>query len=121
MPRPSHVRTAVQALLGERHAWTVDEAHAELTARGVTADRASVHRAFVHLCDAGTVARFEVGDGRARFERAGHHHEHIVCSGCGVVAAVPGCLVDESAVAARTGFAVTGHRLTLEGRCGECV
>lgn len=120
MPRPSHVRDAVQHLLGERHAWTVDDAHAELGARGVPADRASVHRAFAHLCDAGAAERFEIGDGRARYERAGHHHEHIVCDDCGVVAAVPGCLVDEDAVARRTGFAVTGHRLTLRGRCEEC-
>lgn len=120
MPRPSHVRDAVAALLDERHSWTVDEAHAALGDRGVAADRASVHRALVHLHDSGAAERFEIGDGRARFERSGHHHEHIVCSECGVVAAVPGCLVDEGAVARRTGFAVSGHRLTLTGRCGQC-
>lgn len=120
MPRPSHVRDAVAALLDERHAWTVDEAHTALSERGVAADRASVHRALVHLHEAGAAERFDVGDGRARFERAGHHHEHIVCSDCGVVAPVPGCMVDEAAVARRTGFAVSGHRLTLTGRCGAC-
>ena len=120
MARPSHVRTAVAALLDERHAWTVDEAHATLTERGIAADRASVHRAFVRLAEEGSAERFDIGDGRARFERSGHHHEHIVCSECGVVAAVPGCLVDEATVAERTGFAVSGHRLTLTGRCGAC-
>jgi Fur family transcriptional regulator, ferric uptake regulator len=120
MARPSHVRDAVAELIGERHAWTVDEAHAELAGRGVAADRASVHRAFVRLCEEGAADRFEVGDGRARFERSGHHHEHIVCSECGLVAAVPGCLVDETAVAQRTGFAVRGHSLTLTGLCGAC-
>lgn len=121
MARPSHVRDAVSGLLGERHAWTVDEAHAALDDRGVAADRASVHRALVRLCEAGAARRFEIGDGRARFEAAGHHHEHIVCDDCGVVAAVPGCLVDEAAVQTRTGFAVSGHSLTLHGRCGDCV
>lgn len=74
----------------------------------------------MHLCEAGRAERFEVGDGRARFERAGNHHEHIVCSECGVVAAVPGCLVDEATVERRTGFAVSGHRLTLTGLCETC-
>lgn len=120
MARPSHVRDAVEALLGERHAWTVDAAHAALAERGVAADRASVHRALVRLCEGGGAERFDLGDGRAHFERSGHHHEHIVCSGCGVVAAVPGCLVDEVAVARRTGFSVSGHSLTLRGRCGAC-
>ena len=120
MARPSHVRDAVSGLLSERHAWTVDEAHGVLGERGVHADRASVHRALVRLCDEGRAARFDVGDGRARFEAPGGHHEHIVCDKCGVVAAVPGCLVDEAVVARRTGFAVSGHSLTLRGRCGEC-
>ncbi len=120
MARPSHVRDAVSELLGERHAWTVDEAHSALEERRVPADRASVHRALVRLCDEGRAQRFEVGDGRARFESAGHHHEHIVCDDCGVVAAVPGCLVDEAVVEKRTGFAVSGHSLTLHGRCEAC-
>ena len=119
MARPSHVRDAVQELLGERHAWTVDEAHAALTQRGVAADRASVHRALGRLVDDGAARRFELG-ARAHFERAGSHHEHVVCEDCGRIAAVPGCVVDESAVAARTGFAVTGHSVTFSGRCGDC-
>jgi Fur family ferric uptake transcriptional regulator len=120
MARPSHVRDAVAELLGERHAWTVDDAHGALTARGVSADRASVHRALTRLCDDGEARRFDLGDGRAHFEREGAHHEHVVCVDCGDVAAVPGCVVDERAVAARTGFAVTGHSVTFSGVCGAC-
>ncbi|MEA2180048.1 MAG: Ferric uptake regulator family, partial [Solirubrobacteraceae bacterium] len=103
MARPSHVRTAVADLLGERHAWTVDDAHAALGERGVSADRVSVHRALTRLCEDGQARRFDLG-ARAHFERNGDHHEHVVCEDCGEVAAVPGCVVDEAAVAARTGF-----------------
>jgi Fe2+ or Zn2+ uptake regulation protein len=119
MARPSHVRDAVVALLGERHAWTVDEAHAALRARSVPADRASVHRALNRLVADGDARRFELGP-RAHFERAGSHHEHVVCDDCGKIAAVPGCVVDEAVVAARTGFAVTGHSVTFSGRCEAC-
>ncbi|MEA2125127.1 MAG: Fur family transcriptional regulator, ferric uptake regulator [Solirubrobacteraceae bacterium] len=119
MARPSHVRTAVAELLGERHAWTVDEAHAGLRERGVPADRASVHRALNRLCDDGEARRFELGT-RTHFERLGSHHEHVVCEDCGKIAAVPGCVVDEAAVAARTGFAVTGHSVTFSGHCEDC-
>src|SRR4051812_40379796 len=119
MARPSHVRTAVAGLLGERHAWTVDEAHAALGERGVAADRASVHRALNRLVTDGAARRFELGP-RAHFERAGSHHEHVVCDACGKIAAVPGCVVDDAAVAERTGFAVTGHSVTFSGRCGGC-
>jgi Fe2+ or Zn2+ uptake regulation protein len=119
MARPSHVRDAVAELLDERHAWTVDAAHAALGARGVSADRASVHRALIRLCADGDARRFELG-ARAHFERTGAHHEHVVCEDCGAIAAVPGCVVDEAAVARRTGFAVTGHSVTFSGRCGAC-
>ena len=119
MARPAHVRDALTALLPERHAWTVDSAHASLNARAVTADRASVHRAFTRLVDDGEAQRFEL-DGRAYFERRADHHEHVVCDDCGVVAPVPGCVVDEARVARSTGFTVTGHSVTVRGRCGAC-
>lgn len=119
MPRPAHVRDALAASLHERHAWTVDTAHALLGDRGVAADRASVHRALTRLVADGQAQRFEL-DGRAWFETKADHHEHVVCEDCGDVAAVPGCVVDEQAVAARTGFAVTGHSVTFSGVCGAC-
>ena len=70
-------------------------------------------------------------DGVARYELAewllGHHH-HLVCVECGAVADVElapehelglGRIVDE--VAAAEGFAVLGHRIDIEGRCGRCL
>ena len=124
MPRPSPVRAAVAELIdnSSKHAWTVDDAHAELDGRGIQADPSSVFRALVHLCENGELERFDVGDGKSRFERSGHHHEHIVCSGCGEVAAIPGCLLGQVAdeVQRRTGFLVSDHTLTFSGRCATC-
>jgi Fur family transcriptional regulator, ferric uptake regulator len=124
MARPSHVRSAVADLLkgSGKHAWTLDEAHAALRSRGVSADPSSVFRALVRLCETGKLERFDLGDGRARFERRGSHHEHIVCSECGKVAEVPGCLIDRAVpeVERRTGFSVTSHKLTFSGQCESC-
>ena len=124
MARPSHVRDAVSELVSEsdRHGWTLDEAHSALASQGVEADPSSVFRALVHLADAGDLERIELGDGRARFERAGGHHEHIVCSHCGEVAEIPGCLIQTAVpeVEKRTGFSVTGHNLTFSGCCADC-
>ncbi len=124
MGRPSHVRDAVAALVAgsDRHGWTLDEAHAALTDRGVDADPSSVFRALVHLAEGGELERFDLGDGRARFEPRGSHHEHIVCSDCGQVAEVPGCLIGDAVpeVERRTGFSVTSHQVTFSGRCGSC-
>lgn len=124
MARPSHVRDAVSELVNrsDRHAWTLDDAHAALSSNGVAADPSSVFRALVHLSETGALKRIELGDGRARFERTGSHHEHIVCSDCGEVAEIPGCLIGRAVpeVERRTGFSVTGHNLTFSGRCADC-
>ncbi len=100
----------------ERHAWTVDTAHASLGARAVAADRASVHRALTRLVEDGEAQRFEL-DGRAWFEARSSHHEHVVCTDCGTVAPVPGCVVRETSV---PGFTITGHTVTFSGRCAAC-
>ena len=124
MARPSHVRDAVEELVAssDRHGWTLDAAHEALSSSGVSADPSSVFRALVHLSEEGELERVDLGDGRARFERSASHHEHIVCSDCGAVAEIPGCLIDRAVpeVERRTGFSVTGHQLTFSGRCEAC-
>jgi Fe2+ or Zn2+ uptake regulation protein len=105
-----------------RHDWTIEELREALADRGVSADFSSVFRALRHLEDEGRVLRIDLGDGKARFERTGEHHEHVRCERCGTVAAVPGCLVGSSAAAVerRTGFEITGHRLLFAGICPGC-
>lgn len=105
-----------------RHDWTIEELRAALCERGMAADFSSVFRALRRLERDGEVARIDLGDGKARFERAGDHHEHVRCERCGAVAAVPGCLVRSAAplVERRTGFEVTGHRLLFAGVCPAC-
>ncbi len=124
MGRPSHVRSAVAELLAgsSRHDWSIDDTVDALRARGVEADFSSVFRALSHLAAAGSVRQVELGDGKARFETVGEHHEHIRCERCGRVSAVPGCLVADAvpAVEEATGFAVTGHRVLFSGRCAPC-
>jgi len=124
MARPSHVRSAIAELIAgsARHDWTIDDVATELRARGVEADFSSVFRGLSRLADDGAVQRVELGDGKARFEAARAHHEHVRCERCGAVGEVPGCVVDRvvPAVEAQTGFAVTGHRLLFSGLCAAC-
>jgi Fur family ferric uptake transcriptional regulator len=105
-----------------RHDWTIEELREALSDRGMTADFSSVFRALRRLEDEGAVIRIDLGDGKARYEPTGAHHEHVRCERCGAVAAVPGCLVESSAPAVerRTGFTITGHRLLFAGICPEC-
>ena len=51
----------------------------------------------------------------------GHHH-HLVCTSCGAVAELGECDIADWATerAARQGFHVEGHDLTVHGTCAGC-
>ena len=122
--RPSHIRPALVDLLERelRHDWTIEEMREGLERDGTAADFSSVFRALRRLEREGVVVRIDVGDGKARFERTGEHHEHVRCESCGTVAPVPGCLLGEAAPRAErsTGFRIRGHRLLFAGLCPAC-
>lgn len=122
MSRPSPIRDAVSALVaaGDRHDWSIEDIAAALERRGTPADFSSVFRAVTRLQADGVLRRVELGDGRARFEAAGTHHEHVRCESCGTVGEVPGCLVDVGRAGRLTGYHVTGHQLLFSGLCPDC-
>jgi Fe2+ or Zn2+ uptake regulation protein len=124
MARPSHVRDSVRGLIegDERHDWSIEDLHAGLLTSGVAADYSSVFRAVWWLEMSGVIAQVSLGDGRVRYELAGHHHDHVRCDECGAVSPLPDCLLEGAGrrVAKRTGFVVTSHRLVFSGLCPSC-
>ena len=124
VPRPSPIRDAVRELIAgsDRHDWSIEDLQAALRAGRVRGDFSTVFRALAHLEEAGEVRRVELGDGKARYEAAGAHHEHVRCERCGAVGEVPGCVVDEALprVQQLTGFRVTGHQILFSGLCPKC-
>lgn len=86
---------------------------------------ASVYRALELLERLRLVQRFDVGDAAARYEPAqpgGEHHHHIVCRGCGEVAAFEDEELERaiSRLSRRVDFRVEAHDVTLRGECPEC-
>lgn len=124
MPRPSPIRDALADLLAgsDRHDWSIEDLVGALAGRRVEADFSSVFRALARLEADGVARRVSLGDGKARFEAAGAHHEHVRCERCGTVGEVSGCVVDAVAprVARQTGFRVTGHQILFSGVCPGC-
>lgn len=124
MPRPSPVRDSIAELVGtdDRHDWCIEDLLDALAARRVEANFSTVFRAVAKLEADGAIRRVELGDGKARYEAAGEHHEHVRCTACGAVAAMPGCVVDSAVpqVQDATGYTVTGHRILFEGTCQAC-
>ena len=124
MSRTARIPAAMLSLIsgGERHAWTLDELHAGLARRGRATDFSSVFRAAEKLTAAGTLRKLLLDDGRARFELAEDHHDHLYCTSCRELLPVP-CLIgdgDFAALERATGAAIRGHHLILDGLCRAC-
>lgn len=124
MARKARVSAAMVALMadGERHAWTLEELHAELGHRGKTTDFSSVFRAAEKLAADGVARKVPLDDGRTRFELVGAHHDHLYCTRCHELVPVP-CLIEYDRFAAierATGAAILDHHVVLRGLCRDC-
>ena len=124
MPRPSPVRDALRQIFAtEAHnTWSLDELAEKVRSMIGTGDYSTVFRAVGVLEGQGTIQRVDLGDGLSRYETRRDHHEHVRCDGCGRVAEVPGCLVEDAAkeIQALTGFTLERHSLVFSGLCPDC-
>jgi Fur family ferric uptake transcriptional regulator len=88
---------------------------------------ASVYRGVEVLSDLRLIARVDVGDGVARYERAplqqsDHHHHHFVCDRCGLLVPFDDDALEQAidALENRFGFETNEHEVVLKGVCVGC-
>ena len=85
---------------------------------------ATIYRTVAILEQAGVIEKLEIGDGRARYEAAGEHHDHLICLCCGLIIEFEEDAIEElqNRVAEGLGFTVRWHRHEIYGYCGlpEC-
>lgn len=79
---------------------------------------ATVYRTVKLLEEAGVIERLEFGDGRARYEESGDHHEHLVDVETGEVIEFFNAELEEMKrqIAEKMGYELVDHRLELFGR-----
>ncbi len=105
-------------------AFTVDDLAVAVRVRDVSLGLATVYRAVSAMEASGWLERVGERSGSALYARcpaSGHHHHHLICTGCGRLepASCPlGTAAEDAATA--SGFVVTGHDVTLYGICPEC-
>jgi Fe2+ or Zn2+ uptake regulation protein len=124
MARKPVISTAMLSLMEGRdhHAWTLEDLQAGLADRHQAADFSSVFRAAEKLVAEGAVAKLVLDDGRARFELASVHHDHLHCTRCDELVRVP-CLIEHGACSAletAIGVEISEHRVILSGLCPNC-
>ena len=79
---------------------------------------ATVYRTLKLFQESGVIDRLEFGDGRARYEESGEHHEHLVDVETGEVVEFYHAELEalKEQIALEMGYELVDHRLELFGR-----
>ena len=85
---------------------------------------ATVYRTLKLLSTAGLAdeRRFDDGITRYEYSPAGDHHDHLICTSCGIIIEFENKRIEslQNDVARKKGFIVSNHKLELYGVCADC-
>ncbi|WP_432247278.1 Fur family transcriptional regulator [Streptomyces sanyensis] len=116
-------RVVAEVLDGEHVHLTADEVHTRAVLRLPEISRATVYNTLGELVLLGEVAELSA-DGRAkRYDPNAHRpHQHLVCTGCGLIRDVrpTGNPLDGLPAAQRFGFTLSGAEVVYRGLCPSC-
>jgi Fur family ferric uptake transcriptional regulator len=92
---------------------------------GPRVSRATVYRTLGLLLEGGFVEALDTGSGELVYEHVlgHHHHDHMLCVGCGRIEEFHDGRIEELQLEAcrRKGFELVSHDLRLRGYCRACV
>jgi len=100
-----------------------EEVYRRLVAQGHEIGLATVYRVLAQLDEAGAISRQVFDGNKSVYEiNNGAHHDHIVCLKCGRVREFDDDLIGgrQQEIAAKNGYRLAQHNLTLYGYCQEC-
>ena len=99
---------------------SIDELLARIRKRNKKVGYATVYRTLKLLVQSGIANHRQFGDGQARYEVAGDHHDHLICAKCGLILEFEDEQIEQLQVqiAQRLGgFQVVRHRHELYALC----
>ena len=96
----------------------VEEMYRRAVVKDKTISIATVYRTIKLFEEAGIIEKLDIGDGRARYEEAGEHHEHLVDVETGEIIEFQNEELEEmkKQVAFKMGYELVDHRLELFGK-----
>ena len=110
----------VEQFLRTRDHVSIDELLTKVRKRQPKVGYATVYRTLKLLVDSGLAVERQFGDGQARFEVVGDHHDHLICVKCGLILEFEDDEIErlQDKIAVRLGgFSVLRHRHELYGLC----
>jgi Fur family ferric uptake transcriptional regulator len=110
----------VEQFLRTRDHVSIDELLNKVRKRQPKVGYATVYRTLKLLVDSGLAVERQFGDGQARYEVVGDHHDHLICVKCGLILEFEDDEIErlQERIASRMGgFTVLRHRHELYGMC----
>ena len=110
----------VEQFLRTRDHVSIDELLGKVRKRHPKVGYATVYRTLKLLVDSGLAVERQFGDGQARYEVVGDHHDHLICMKCGLILEFEDDEIErlQDKIAERLGgFSVLRHRHELYGLC----
>jgi Fe2+ or Zn2+ uptake regulation protein len=82
----------------------------------------TVYRNLEILCEEGVIQKLEMGRSQMRFDGRMDSHHHIRCVKCGCIGdiIIEPINLNDTMLASRTNFEITGYQLDFSGICPEC-
>lgn len=99
---------------------SIEELLARVRKRAPKVGYATVYRTLKLLVESGLAIERQFGDGQARFEVVGDHHDHLICAKCGLILEFEDAEIEalQERIAQRLGgFSVIRHRHELYALC----
>ena len=95
----------------------VEEMYRRAVVKDKTISIATVYRTIKLFEEAGIIEKLDIGDGRARYEEAGEHHEHLVDVETGEIIEFVDDEIEklQKKVAEKYGYELVDHKLELYG------
>src|SRR5262245_12868883 len=112
----------VDLFLRSRDHISIDDLLSRVRKRNKKVGYATVYRTLRLLVESGLANQRQFGDGQARFEVTGEHHDHLICTQCGLILEFEDDEIErlQDRIAERLGgFTVTRHRHELYGLCAR--
>jgi Fur family transcriptional regulator, ferric uptake regulator len=110
----------VDYFLRSRDHVSIDELLVRVRKRNKKVGYATVYRTLKLLVESGLAHQRQFGDGQARYEVTGEHHDHLICVKCGLILEFEDDEIErlQDRIAERLGgFEVVRHRHELYGLC----
>jgi len=110
----------VEQFLKTKEHVSIDELLGKVRKRHPKVGYATVYRTLKLLVDSGLAVERQFGDGQARYEVVGDHHDHLICMKCSLILEFEDAEIErlQERIAQRLGgFTVLRHRHELYGLC----